>query len=109
MVLSSSALILIGDSGAKYDFNVYPFGAELNTTGAVYAVTRRTVGKNGCGVHKVIDVGQAADLGRDLGQHVELGCLNEGQPTHLCVHQDCDAGSRSVKQLDLLKRYVDSV
>jgi hypothetical protein len=97
---TTATTTLTGDSGRKYEFEVYALDAELDAVGAVYAVTRRDGDR-----HVPLYFGQTGDISVRLSGHHKSECFDENDADCLCVHRDDELDSRLKKELDLMIRH----
>ena len=100
-----ATLTLTGISGTKYQFNVYPLGTNFKATGAVYAITKRTVKPDDGGSHDEIYVGQTHDISERFDNHHKADCFTRYNANCVCIHQDDNENSRLAKENDLIQAY----
>jgi len=93
-----------GQSGTKYDFNIYPMGTTFKEIGAVYAVTKRYKNSKGGYSHDIIYIGETGDLSTRFDDHHKADCFVEYEANCACVHRDDDEESRLSKEDDLVKK-----
>ena len=96
-------LTVEGQSGNKYEFEVYPRQTAFNHVGAVYLLTKRTKKSNGTGTHEFLYVGETGNLSTRFDNHHKQDCFDERGANCICVHQDGDEKSRRAKESDLLE------
>jgi len=95
-------LTLTGQSGNKYDFNVYAWGTDFNDFGAVYYVSKRTIKSDGIGSHTEIYVGETGDMSERFDNHHKAQCFKNNGANAISAHQDDDEDSRLQKETDLI-------
>lgn len=91
-----------GQSGAKYDFAVYPLGTDFKPLGAVYIVTKRTV-KDGSGTHDFIYIGQTEDLSTRFDDHHKDACFTKHGANCISVHLNSSESQRLDIETDLCR------
>jgi hypothetical protein len=94
-----------GQSGTKYDFNVYPLDQAFKAVGGVYAITRRYKNSNGGYSHEIIYVGETGDLSTRFDNHHKTDCFEQHEANCICTLRDDDEDSRLSKEADLIKKH----
>lgn len=87
---------------STYAFEVYTTDTVFNSVGAVYILSRRTVGSDGIGKHAFLYIGQTHSLKDRIPSHEKWHCARNYGVNCICVHRDNNANSRLHKELDLL-------
>jgi predicted GIY-YIG superfamily endonuclease len=96
---------LIGASGTRYTFYVFPMNTQFKQSGGVYAVTRST-GTSGQGqTHHIVYIGQTGDLSERFDAHHKADCFRKQGSTHLCAMVDPNEESRLAIEADLIAAY----
>jgi hypothetical protein len=101
---SIGSITFTGKSGTQYSFDIYPSETRFAKVGAVYAVTKRTVGLQGK-THARIYVGEADSLRERFENHHRQECFDRHGANCICVHLDDDEESRLAKETDLRNAY----
>jgi hypothetical protein len=96
----ADSIILQGRSGARYVFQVHPWGANFNAVGGVYAVLRRDTDG-----YVVIYVGQTGDLSERFEYHHRAQCFANQGRTHIGVHPKSVERDRLIIEQDLIAMY----
>jgi predicted GIY-YIG superfamily endonuclease len=95
-------LEIVGQSGTKYSFEVYPYDTSWKEIGAVYLVTKRTAKLDGSGTHTFIYVGQTDNLKERHENHHRADCFTRHGMNCLCVHVEQNEKTRLAIEADLL-------
>lgn len=96
--------ILIGCSGTKYTFSVYPLNTEFKNLGGVYYISRRTMSE-GIGRHTNIYIGITNDLSTRFNDHHKEECFDKHQANCVSVFL-CDSEKMRIEiEKDLLCNY----
>lgn len=95
-------LTLIGDSGAKYEFNVYPYGTKFKAIGAVYYISKRTEKADGTGSHDKIYIGETGDLSERFDNHHKEPCFKMHNANCISIHQESNEDKRLIVEEDLI-------
>jgi hypothetical protein len=93
---------VVGKSGTKYVFNLYPIGTNFKAVGAVYIITKRTAKPDGGGNHTSLYVGETGDLSTRFDDHHKQSCFDRNGANCIGAHQDGSADSRLSKESDIL-------
>src|SRR6266478_7548754 len=93
-------LTVEGESGTKYEFEVYPRETVFNHVGAVYLLTKRTKKSDATGTHEFLYVGETADLGTRFDNHHKQDCFDRRGANCICEHRDAGEKSRLAKESD---------
>ncbi len=93
-------ITLNGASGAKYEFEVYPWGTEFRPTGGVYAVLRRDPGG-----YRVLYVGETGDLSERFDNHHRALCFTLHRKTHIGVLAEGSRDRRLAIETDIRQFY----
>jgi hypothetical protein len=99
------AMTLTGQSGQKYQFDVYPLTTTFKAVGAVYYISKRTPKQDGGGDHSKIYIGQTGDLSDRFDNHHKADCFEKRGANCISVHTDDDEDSRLTKEADLIDAY----
>ena len=91
-----------GASGAAYAFDVYPWGTDFKSVGAVYMVLRKG-SQNGN--YDVLYVGQTGDLSERLDNHHKKPCFNRNRKTHVGAMAESAEARRLNIEADLIRNY----
>lgn len=100
-----ATLELVGASGRRYTFYVYPWGTLFKPQGGVYAVTRAVANQTGGNNHTILYVGQTGDLSERFDQHHKEPCFRRNAATHLCVTTEANEQNRLAIEADLVRAY----
>jgi len=95
-----TTITLVGRSGPKYEFYLYPWGTEFKATGGLYAVLRQD--PDG---YAVIYVGQTGDLSERFDDHHKAGCFTRHRKTHIAAMAEESERQRLVIEQDLIASY----
>lgn len=98
---ASSTIILQGRSGAKYEFQVYPWGTNFKALGAVYAVLKATSGTT----YAVLYVGETGNLSERFDDHHKAVCFDRHGRTHIAVCVEPSHDVRLRVEQDLVANY----
>ncbi len=93
-------ITLAGASGAKYPFDVYPWGTEFRPIGGVYSVLRRD--PDG---YRVIYVGETGDLSERCDNHHQAACFALNRKTHIGVLVEAARDRRLFIEADIRRFY----
>lgn len=97
---TTSTITLQGRSSAKYDFFLYPWGADFKAIGGVYSVLRQD--PDG---YAVIYVGQTGDLSERFDDHHKAKCFALHRRTHIVARVKESERQRLVIEADLIASY----
>jgi len=95
-------LVLEGESGNKYDFNVYNWGANLSDIGAVYYISNRYKDSDGDWTHQRIYIGQTSDLSERFDDHHKAQCFEDHDANAISIHQEANESTRLTIEEDLI-------
>jgi hypothetical protein len=99
--LATDTITMEGRSGAKYQFQVFPWGTDFKPLGAVYSVLKhRTDGR-----YDVIYIGQTGDLSERFDDHHQAACFTRNGKTHIGVHLESSEQRRLAIEQDLIANY----
>ena len=93
---------LQGQSGQKYTFNIYKWGAELKDIGAVYYISNRQENADGSWSHTNIYVGQTEDMSERFDNHHKAECFDSYNVSAISIHQEEGEDSRLEIEDDLI-------
>jgi hypothetical protein len=92
---------LVGQSGRRYTYYIYPIGTEFNSVPGNYVFAR----KESDGYH-LIYVGETGDLSARFDNHHKMGCIRRHSATHILVHRSSeDDAVRRAEEDDIIARY----
>jgi len=97
-------LNLYGNSGNKYQFEIYPIDTTFDPGPALYAITRRYVSADGENRHSVVFIGHSDDISRSFVKHKKRDCFKRHEANCICIQQDSIEKSRLFKVKDLTDR-----
>lgn len=97
---------LIGASGKKYEFNVYPWDTNFKENyGAVYFITKRTQKQDDGYSHTPIYAGQTEDLSTRFDNHHKQACFDRHNKNCVCIYGEQDEDTRLAIEQDLIDDY----
>ena len=96
---------IIGASGMRYTFYVFPLNTQFKPSGGVYAVTRAINKPGGGQTHHIVYIGQTGDLSERFDAHHKVDCFLKQGSTHLCAMVDQSEKSRLAIEADLIAAY----
>ena len=93
----------------RYDFSIYPMDAEFKPGhGGVYIITCRHDDQDAHHHgHKIIHIGQTADMAVALCDHPDLPDFEEAGANCCCVHATQDEAARKRIVAELTERYLN--
>ena len=94
-----------GVSGARYQFDVYPFGASFKDIGVIYVITNRHPNERGGYSHHRIYIGQTEDLSERFDNHHKYDCFVRENANCICVFGLDSEDRRLDIESDLLDNY----
>ena len=95
-----------GESGTKYEFNVYPLDTDFQAVAAVYFFTKRTKKTDGSHTHrKHIYVGETEDLSDRFDNHHKMSCIERNGANCVCTHPESTESKRLEVEQDLIDAY----
>lgn len=92
-----------GQSGTKYDFEVYLWGASFSPVGGLYLVLKKQTGN-----YSILYIGQTGDLSERFDYHHQAQCFNRNGKTHIAVRVEASEQKRLVIETDLIRNYKTS-
>lgn len=92
-----------GESGAKYDFEVYPWGTTFNQVGGLYLVLKKQATNYG-----ILYIGQTGNLSERFDNHHQAQCFNRNGKTHIAVRGEGSEQKRFSIETDLIRKYQTS-
>ena len=99
--LATDTITMEGRSGAKYQFQVFPWGTDFKPLGVVYSVLKhRTDGR-----YDVIYIGQTGDLSERFDDHHKAACFTWNGRTHVGVHLESSEQRQLAIEQDLIANY----
>ena len=93
-----------GQSGAQYDFEVYPWGTSFNQVGGLYLVLK----KQPVGNYGILYIGQTRNLSDRFDSHHQAQCFNSNGKTHIAVCGEGSEQKRLAIETDLIRKYQTS-
>lgn len=100
-MVHTTNLQLTGASKRAYSFQVFPWGTNFNSSGAVYAILRKTPSGN----YSVLYIGQTGDLSERFDNHHKQACFDRNGKTHIAVHPEPTESGRFNIETDLVRNY----
>ncbi len=100
-----SIITLTGESGNKYNFNVYPIDTDFKPIPVVYYISKRTEDSDGSGRHSQIYIGQTSDASERFDNHHKAQCFINDNANCVSIHGDSSEKSRLAKEADLINAY----
>jgi hypothetical protein len=94
------SISLKGCSGTSYEFNVYEYGTNFNSFGAIYFISTRQKGK-----HTPIYIGITDDLSTRFNDHHKEECFIKYGSNCISVHQETSEAARKSIEEDILCYY----
>lgn len=92
-----------GQSGTRYDFDVYPWGTTFNPVGGLYLVLKKQTNNYG-----ILYIGQTGDLSERFDNHHQAQCFNRNGKTHIAVRSEGAEQRRLAIETDLIRNYNTS-
>lgn len=92
-----------GQSGAQYEFEVYPWGTVFNSVGGLYLVLKKQPSNYG-----VLYIGQTGDLSERFDNHHQGACFTRNGKTHIAVRGEGSEQRRLAIETDLIRNYQTS-
>ncbi len=99
-----STVDLIGKSGTKFSFNVYPIDEECPNESGIYAFTKREAQGNTFN-HSVVYIGMAKSFEKRFYNHHKDDCIDKNGANVICLMQVKDEKQRAIIEKDLLDNY----
>lgn len=93
-----------GQSGAQYDFEVYPWGTTFNPVGGLYLVLK----KQPVGNYNILYIGQTGNLSERFDNHHRLDAFTRNGKTHIAVRSENYEQRRLTSEADLIRNYNTS-
>lgn len=93
-----------GASGKAYAFHACALELALNDVGAVYALTKRTIRRDGEDFFTVVYLSQTGKLGKAISKHREQLWALEHECNSVCIHLEEDVMKR-IGKIDDLEQY----
>lgn len=94
------SISLKGCSGKSYEFNVYEFGTNFKSLGAVYFISRK---QNG--INNLIYIGITDDLSKRFDDHHKKECFIKYGGNCISIHQEASETVRKSIEKDILCFY----
>jgi hypothetical protein len=94
-------LTLVGKSGCKYEFRVYPLKHHFKRLSAVYAVMERVVEPRSAPKYSAVYVGETENLATVLSGHAKTECFEMYFANTIGVFPEVDASKRAAIANDL--------
>ncbi len=92
-----------GQSGAQYEFEVFPWGTVFNSVGGLYLVLKKQPGNYG-----ILYIGQTGDLSERFDNHHQSPCFTRNGKTHIAVRGEGSEQRRLAIETDLIRNYQTS-
>lgn len=89
--------IWIGTSGKKYEYRIYPIGADWSNVGGNYIFARESSPHE----WEAIYIGETESFKDRLPNHNELPCISRHRGTHIHAHTNQDSQARLDEEADL--------
>lgn len=96
----ATTITLVGRSGAKYSFHLYPWGTDFKAVGGVYAVLRHDADG-----YAVTYVGETGDLSERFDNHHKATCFDRYRKTHIAARVEGSEPQRLAIEQDLIAGY----
>lgn len=97
-------LMLTGESGQTYDFDVYSSSVTFNDNIAcVYYISKRVAKKDGTGDHTAIYVGETKNIKDRLSTHHKQSCFDQHNYNAVSIHKEKSEDRRTSIETDLIK------
>jgi hypothetical protein len=96
-------ITVAGQSGTKYDFEVFPWGTSFNPVGGLYLVLKKQTGN-----YNILYIGQTANLSERFDNHHQAQCFNRNGKTHVAVLGEGSEQRRFAIETDLIHNYKTS-
>ena len=96
------AMAVFRGKRSNYEFDVFPFGAEIRDSPAVFIFSRRSTDKLGKGHHAVVCVGETESILAEQKKHKRAVCVKQNALNSLCILREEDAETRAGVLDDLL-------
>jgi hypothetical protein len=94
-------LTLVGKSGRKYEFRIYPLKHRFKRLSGVYAVMERVVEPRSAPKYSTVYVGETVDLASVLSGHAKAECFEMYFANTIGVFPEADATKRAAIADDL--------
>jgi hypothetical protein len=92
-------LSIRGDSGAEYNFTLYPWRQPFSPFGAVYAVLRH----DGTSQYSILYLGETADMDQRFDDHHKQRCFDRRGHTHIGVLPEPAPARRQAIAAELIR------
>ncbi|MEQ8163329.1 MAG: GIY-YIG nuclease family protein [Smithellaceae bacterium] len=92
-----------GQSGTKYDFEVYPWGTSFSPVGGLYLVLKKQPTNYG-----ILYIGQTGNLSDRFDNHHQAQCFKQNGKTHIAVRGEGSEPKRLAIETDLIRNYSTS-
>lgn len=93
-----------GQSGAQYEFEVYPWGTSFNQVGGLYLVLK----KQPVGNYGILYIGQTGNFSDRFDNHHQSQCFTRNGKTHIAVRVESLEQRRLAMETDLIRNYNTS-
>lgn len=94
-------LELLGASGQKYTFSIYPIGINFKAVGGIYYISRRADKGN----HSSIYIGETGDLSERFDNHHKSDCFEKYKANCISVYANDSRKERLAIEQDLIANY----
>lgn len=102
-MVAEDRVTVTGQSGTRYDFDVYPWGTSFNPVGGLYLVLKKQIGNYG-----ILYIGQTGNLSERFENHHQAPCFNRNGKTHVAVRSEGSEQKRLTIETDLIRNYQTS-
>ena len=100
-----ATLTLIGASGSKYAFDIYPDDETVPAVAGVYFVSARTEKEDGGYSHSHVYIGESENVAERINGHHKKDCFTQNDANCVSIHPDDDSQSRLDKEANLIANY----
>lgn len=102
MTTSVGQSTFVGDSGARYIFEIYTLDTNFRDDfAAVYIFSRQTAVLS----HIPIYIGETDELGTCIRNHEKWPCVRRNGVTHICIFGEHRRRARKKMAQDLIEHY----
>lgn len=96
-----ASITLLGATGKRYRFDIYPWGARpLNIGGAIYAVL-----EGGLKDYYILHIGETTQSATVFDDHPKQTCFDLHGKTHFALYPEASEARRLIIEATLLTRY----
>lgn len=101
--MAAERVTATGRSGAKYEFEVYPWGTDFKPVGGLYLVLKKQAVN-----YDILYIGQTGNLSERFDNHHQAQCFNRNGKTHIAVRGEGSEQKRLTIETDLRHKYRTS-